>query len=191
MLTDPGMRRSIPLLTNIFRLVGLLFLILLAVLAFVSLDFHRPALPLAPRYRIQTEATPQGRTFEQVPPAGFRVKSLQFFSTMSDRSPAQSHYGYKFYRDKARTIYTAVSAVQLAPGKSLEYPLRFVYYRPDGGVLVDTNFTMTFEANQDSINFGIGCGYDDPQKWIPGLYRLEVLYEGIRVAEDTFEIVEK
>jgi hypothetical protein len=114
------------------------------------------------------------------------VQSIRFFQG-EDTIPAPQDrvYGYRFQSESTKFVYYEIT-VSTQVDSVIQIPDRWeaIWYRPDGSMLAhDTLKTHPYTG------MAAGRGWSMAGSWAPGLYRLELVHRGRRIAMAGFEIL--
>ncbi len=119
-----------------------------------------------------------------------QFKSVQFFESPFNAAP-QSDRQYQTRFPASTTRYVFFSAL----GKNLLYrnrahrPLvRGRYYKPDGSFMGEAKVEVEVPSDWESADLWNGWGWDQPGRWTPGNYRVEIWYGDSKVGEGNFTI---
>lgn len=166
-----------------------LLLVVLGPLAFgiyslrnLSLGDRHPALPTPPGARMEPRPTPHEPVFGEIPLIHGRVTSIAFYKSIPDQWQ-DSEYGTRFSREKDHYIYNIFYFEFPPADKVYEIQFDYIFYK-GSEVFTTDSYTTKIEQGQTIQN--VYYGWDYP----PGLYYVEVLYEGKVVGNGAFEITE-
>lgn len=94
----------------------------------------------------------------------------------------------EFRGDKTRYVYWRVAISHKELEEFIGYPIKAVYYNPDGSVLGEKSGYCLFIAGPtQSYGFG-NFGWNEPGNWEKGVYKIELYIGNDRIGEKTFEI---
>lgn len=118
-----------------------------------------------------------------IPAIGGELVSVRFFEGPAEYMPVPGDFKLRFSASSSRYIYYDLQVN--AYSSSSQTTLHGVWYDANGR-----------EFNRDTINAtawarspGRGYGWDQPGMWPSGMYYLELLHEGERIAITAFEVV--
>jgi hypothetical protein len=125
-----------------------------------------------------------------IPIPGLKVSGLQFFEGPHDLTLEKSQrvYRYAFDRSSARSIFWELNLRFPAPGQRIEFQVVAVWYKPDGTEFFRQTLNAHVEATWGSSWHALGYGWAQSGHWIPGSYRVDLLYQNARIASGTFQI---
>jgi len=122
----------------------------------------------------------------QIPAIDGRVTSLRFFENSDPDKP-------RIYRDRFRKDETKAISWELG----LEYPgqpagkttsLDATWYGPDNQVLNNQTGECPLSPTRSMSYYAFGFGHDSVGQWEVGKYRVEILSQGTKIAERSFEV---
>lgn len=98
-------------------------------------------------------------------------------------------YITEFPKSTTRYIYYHVTIRNLLYGVRSHTPdILGKFYKSDGTFLGESSAGVLVGSDLDYAYLSNGWGWDDPGNWDPGIYRVDVLINGAKVAEKQFSI---
>jgi len=125
-----------------------------------------------------------------VPSLNAYVTDLRFFEGGDDGVPyGEREYDHQFPKATTRSVWWELDLSYPETQAPVTFEIEAVYYKPDGSE--DGHYTDEFhiKAGWSGSVHTSGWGWDEPGKWDPGPYLVEMYVEGDLVASDTFEIL--
>jgi len=125
-----------------------------------------------------------------VPSLDAYVTDLRFFEGGGEGVPyGEREYSHRFPQATTRRIWWELHFSYPETQETVIFEIEAVFYKPDGSE--DGRYTdeFHFESGWSGSFHTSGWGWDEPGKWDPGRYSIELYIEGDLVASDTFDIV--
>jgi hypothetical protein len=116
---------------------------------------------------------------------------LKFFETEDGTRPQvkDRQYAGRFPKESVNYIHWEVGFSHLSPVARVNFDLRAIWYKPDGSMDHETTLQTYIEPGWTSTHHAeIGWGCKVPTCWKPGVYRVEVLLGGTKIASQSFEV---
>jgi hypothetical protein len=124
-----------------------------------------------------------------IPIPGAKVTGLRFYEGgFNAPSLDQRRYVTRFSSPQTRYVWFELGLEYPPPGRRIEFPIKAVWYRPDGSVLTRQTLEGVVEADWNNSYHSQAWGAEQAGSWKPGEYRVEVFVEGQKVANGSFEI---
>ncbi|MGD1101115.1 MAG: PEGA domain-containing protein [Terriglobia bacterium] len=140
----------------------------------------------APNNRVPEPPAPSGGI--SIP--GIKIAPLQFFEGPHDLTLEKSQrvYLYNFDHTTARSIYWELDLSFPTPGQRIDFQLDALWYKPDGSELRHQTFSAYVMPTWRNSWHTHGYGWADAGHWPPGIYRVELLFKGVRISSGSFQI---
>jgi hypothetical protein len=124
------------------------------------------------------------------PSLSARMTKIQFFeSGRSDIELRQKRiYEGRFAQAAARTVYTEIRLEYSQPGKKIDFNTTLVCFRENGTTFRIEEYRGRIDADWTSSTHWIGIGNHSAGGWNAGVYKIDVLINGDKVATGSFEI---
>jgi len=117
--------------------------------------------------------------------------SLKIFKKLSMDGAtfwAFRNYGESFDSGTTRFIAWEFTIKVPTPGSDIEFHIDTIWTKPDGTTYTQSS-DHTLRSNVTKQRFaGNGYGYNEPGKWMPGLYKVDLLLNGVKFASKSFTI---
>ncbi|MCX7834048.1 MAG: hypothetical protein N2490_07550 [Ignavibacteria bacterium] len=125
-------------------------------------------------------------------PRTIEFEKMKFWESPYTPLPSNERvYLKKFPQSEARFIYTTVEVKNLMFGKSENHVnLYLKYYTPDGYIWGVPKISGILNNEWEYAELYNGYGFDDAGNFLPGIYKVEVYYQGKLLGYDNFIIVE-
>ena len=125
-----------------------------------------------------------------IPIPGVKVVGLKFYEGPHDSTLPQSQrvYRYSFDRFTTRSIYWELDLTFPAPGRRIDFNFDAVWYKPGGSELTQQAVSAHVDPDWRSSWHTRGFGFVEPGHWIPGTFRVDLYFENLRIASETFQI---
>jgi serine/threonine protein kinase len=137
----------------------------------------------------QPQAEDEAYSTGYIPSLEASVTELRFFESGSGTVPPEERqYATRFTGASARYINWELNLEYPAPGQRIEFAVDATYFRPDGSVLAEQSYNPYIEADWTGSNHTFGWGWDEPNNWPVGSYRVDLVVEGDLIASNWFEI---
>jgi hypothetical protein len=122
------------------------------------------------------------------------LESLKFFES-SMRIQPDDHLlrcGTRFPQRSARLVNVQLTMRNRLYRQRREiHPVKVRYFRYDGYLLKECQTELVIESDQERASYRAYCGNgSSPGYWTAGVYRVEVLIDGVKCAEESFTIDE-
>jgi hypothetical protein len=183
-------KKAGPFLIFLGKPAALLAILGLVIAGVLFLRSGGPEIPLTPAYRLEPRPTPQALVFGTIPQIHAQIRSLNFYSSLiNGDTKGEHHYSTQFDKNQTGYIYWTIAVKYPAPSQSVDVPLHYLWYRPDGGIFDDETITLKVDSGYTDYIESVWSGWKEPGHWLSGLYRLEIYSEGNLVATGSFEIV--
>jgi serine/threonine protein kinase len=119
------------------------------------------------------------------------VTDLRLFESGYEQTPRdEREYDNEFAKSETRYIYYELNIEYPEHKQDMDFTVEIIYYGPDGSVFSEFTANHTIEASWTSSWHSKGWGWDDPGKWDPGIYLVDLYVEGELIASDFFDIYE-
>ena len=126
-----------------------------------------------------------------IPSLDAKVVSFRFFEEPYQSLPqAQRVYANLFEKSKTTYIFWELRLELAPPGRRIHFTIEEFWYGPGNNLLTKQNFNSFVEPGWSGSYFYHGYGWEEPGKWSPGIYRVDLYIEGTRVATGSFEVYE-
>jgi hypothetical protein len=124
-----------------------------------------------------------------IPSLQAKVTGFKFYEAGKNNIP-QSERQYKriFEKSPTRFVYWQLSIDYPDPGRRIDFQIRHIWYRPDGATPLEYDRDSHILTGYRSTDITSGKGWQEPGRWDPGTYRVELFAEGKMIAEGSFEI---
>jgi hypothetical protein len=121
---------------------------------------------------------------------GIKIAPLLFYEGPHDLTLEKSQRVYRqiFNRATARSIYWELDLTFPPPGRRIDFTLDALWYKPDGSELRRQTFPAHVDATWPNSWHTHGFGWVDAGHWPPGLYRVDLLFKGVRISSGSFQI---
>jgi hypothetical protein len=121
---------------------------------------------------------------------GATVVGVRFFEGGAGMPPvAQRRHRYRFSQTSARYVNWELRLNYPTTIQNTSFAVEAIYYRPDGTVFSVDTVRSYVDAGWSDSYLAHGRGWSDQGNWPAGVYRVEFLNHGRRIATGTFEIV--
>lgn len=118
------------------------------------------------------------------------VTEVNFYEGDKNGVPYEKReYRERFAGSDSRFIYWELNLKHPAPGQRLDFAVDAVWYGPDGSEFVRQTLNTYMEGTWTNSYHPFGQGWDEPGKWRPGSYIVELFYKGQKIAINAFEIL--
>jgi hypothetical protein len=124
------------------------------------------------------------------PSLSARVTKIQFFESGRSETELRQKRVYegRFLQAAARTVYTEIRLEYPQPGKRIDFNTTLVCFRENGTTFRIEEYRGRIDADWTSSSHWIGIGNHSPGGWDAGIYKVDVLINGDKVATGSFEI---
>lgn len=129
---------------------------------------------------------------DEPPPLAFQVQNLRFFESGVDLSAvAQRQYATQFPKSTTRFVSFQVDG-QNHLWRVREHTPKVVgrYYNPDGSIQGQVETEGVINPDRQVAQFSHGLGWQEAGHWPLGTYRVEIVIDGKKVAQDQFTLYE-
>jgi hypothetical protein len=144
------------------------------------------------KYPVESKAQPDHGDVKSG--RGYGVKKISLFERGARLDQAaKRNYANVFFTASARYISVEVRLDNLLYQKEdQEFPIKLVWRDSAGQEEGTQDGLVQIKSEWDSPRYtSNGWGYADPGKWSPGVYSVDVLLDGEKVANQLFMVVEK
>lgn len=125
-----------------------------------------------------------------IPSLEAKVESLRFFEGGYKMTEMKKRvYAGQFRSAQTRFIIWELRLVHPQRAKRHHFRIDEVWYRPDGKILARQSLDTYLEKTWLWSYHNNGWGWENPSRWSPGKYRVELYIEGKRIAAGMFTIV--
>jgi hypothetical protein len=116
--------------------------------------------------------------------------SLKFFESAGKGLAAkeQRQYSTTFSQSTACLINYELTVKDLRPGGEKRYQVEVRYISPAGSIINTRSYENIVPSGLWGWDVASGTGWDEPGHWTPGTYRLEILIDGVKFADESFTI---
>jgi tetratricopeptide (TPR) repeat protein len=104
--------------------------------------------------------------------------------------PSTPDFNVRFPRSTTRFVMYWAEFRHPWKYSSFQYNLQLRYFRPDGSMMSEIEDRIEAMPQRPSFWHSGGKGWDEPGKWQPGEYRVELLIDGIEKQSGTFTVFE-
>ncbi len=189
--------------TRILRLTPIIFINMLLVLLFVSSGLtaplsafncrQGPSQPLSSSDRdgfIQQNSLPRpSAPTIYIPSLKGVVTQLKIFEGgQGGVADDQRNYQNSFSSSSSRFIYWELNLSHPAPGRRLEFAIDEVWYGPDGSEFARNTTSSHILDTWSTSNHYSSWGWNEPGKWKPGTYRVDIVVGGKKITSGSFVI---
>lgn len=156
-------------------------------------EAQRTATALA-KARLEKEREERERPRETregfIGPLAATVVNLRFFEKGAGETVAEGRrrFGDEFPQATTRFVFFELALTHPAPGTRKTFNLHAICRRPNGSTFGEGDFSTVIEPNWSKSTHVYGWGFSEPGQWEPGRYRVEVSFEGTRIAAASFVI---
>ncbi len=121
---------------------------------------------------------------------GIKIAPLMFFEGPHDLTLEKSQRVYltEFDHTTTRSIFWELDLKFPAPGRRIDFQLDALWYRPDGSELRHQTLSAYVMPTWANSWHALGYGWPDAGHWPPGIYRVEILFKGLRISSGSFQI---
>jgi hypothetical protein len=141
--------------------------------------------------KVKFSRSPRKASVEASPTPAVKLNWLKFFES-GQEIPAreQCQYSTRFPQRTTRYISFELYMNNLLYRKRKQsFQMLARYYKPDGSLLWESHAEWNVPSSMRAFTYSWGLGEDDPGWWKRGSYGLEILLNGVSVAEGSFAIV--
>jgi hypothetical protein len=132
---------------------------------------------------------PVSTAIADIPVINGRVAYVRFFEGANVTAAEGRQYRYRFPQATTRTVNWELELANQPMGRRVDFRIEAVAYMPDGTEFFrDTMSTGVEPAWAGGSKHSMGRGWPTPGLWTVGVYRVDFLVEGRRVAVGNFEI---
>jgi hypothetical protein len=100
----------------------------------------------------------------------------------------QRQYQSQFSVTDARYVWYDFYLTYARPGQRVDFAVESVWYRPDGSILDRSTYDYHINRDWTHSQHGAATGWRMPGRWAPGVYRVDLLIDGRKIAGGSFEI---
>jgi hypothetical protein len=123
------------------------------------------------------------------PALPLQFESLRFYESGTDIGEnKERQYSAQFPQQSARFIKFELRVKNLERQIDRAHQLMYRYYNPDGTLLGGSQNTWVVKSTSAKPSYSWGWGWAEPGHWHPGAYRVDILIDGMKCAEETFTI---
>jgi len=119
-----------------------------------------------------------------------KLSPVQFYEGPVDQTleKSQREYRSSFDRFTARAVYWELDISYPPPGRRIDFHVDVIWYKADGTEMDRQAVSAFVLPDWGSSWETLGFGYREPGHWLPGTYRIEILFRNTRIAGGTFQI---